>query len=190
MFSVLFCVFGFSTQAAKALGATVIATVSTDAKAEIARAHGADHVINYSDIDKESIGDRVKELTNGVGAHAVFDGVGKDTWLGSLKALRKRGTLVLFGNASGPVPVVDPLLLSKHGSLFMTRPTLFDHLLDRAELEERVEEVFRWIAEGKMKISVYKTFKLEEVADAHRCIESREATGKILVAIAPEEDAQ
>jgi NADPH2:quinone reductase len=174
---------GLIVQAAKALGATVIATVSSEAKAEVARAHGADHVINYSLFDKATVDEHVRAVNGGHGVHVVYDGVGKDTWMGSLKSLRKRGTLVLFGNASGPVPSFDPLLLSKHGSLFVTRPTLFDHLLDREELEGRVKDLFSWIADGKLKVSVYDTLPLEKVAEAHTLIESRAATGKVLILI-------
>jgi NADPH2:quinone reductase len=168
-------------QLAKTLGATVITTVSTEAKAAIARAAGADHVVMYGEPDWPQ---QVRELTGGKGVHAVYDGVGKSTWEGSMQCCRKLATVVLFGNASGPVPPVDPLLLTKYGSIFITRPTLADHLETRADFIRRADEVFGWVAAGKLKLSVYKTLPLAQAAEAHALLESRAATGKIVLDVA------
>ncbi len=167
-------------QIATSLGATVIGTVSTKEKAEIAKACGAAHVINYSE---QNFAEEVKKITNGQGVHAVYDGVGKSTYLGSLESLRKRGTCVLFGNASGPVPPVDPLLLTKYGSVYLTRPSLADYVLTQDEFQARCDDVFNWMKLGLLQIKVYKTFPLAETNKAHELIESREATGKILLLV-------
>jgi len=167
-------------QMCKLKGATVIGTVGSAEKAELAKAAGCDHVINYNESDFR---EEVMKITNGVGVHAVFDGVGKSTFDGSLKSLRRRGSLVTFGNASGPVPPVDPLTLTSHGSIFLSRPTVAHFVADRAELEWRSEEIHRWMGEGKLKQRIAKEFKLEEAAQAHEAIESRKYAGKILLIV-------
>jgi len=165
-------------QWAKALGATVIGTTSTEAKAELARAHGADHVIFYN---REDVAKRVREITGGEGVAVVYDGVGKDTFMGSLDSLRVRGTMVSFGNASGPVAPFDPLLLSQKGSLFITRPTLAHHTAKREELEELGGELFAMVGGGKVKIEVNQTYALRDAAQAHRDLEARRTTGSTIL---------
>jgi NADPH:quinone reductase len=165
-------------QWAKALGATVIGTVSTEAKAAIAKAHGCDHVILYS---REDVAKRVRELTNGEGVAVVYDGVGKDTFTASLDSLRIRGMLVSYGNASGPVPPFDPLILSAKGSLFITRPTLMHHIAKRAELEELAGELIALVESGKLKIEVNHRYPLADVASAHRDLEARKTTGSVVL---------
>lgn len=165
-------------QWAKALGATVIGTTSTEAKAELARAHGADHVIFYN---REDVAKRVREITGGEGVAVVYDGVGKDTFMGSLDSLRVRGTMVSFGNASGPVAPFDPLLLSQKGSLFITRPTLAHHTAKREELEELGAELFAMVGGGKVKIEVNQTYALRDAAQAHRDLEARRTTGSTIL---------
>lgn len=162
------------SQWAKALGATVIGTVGSDAKAEIARAHGCDHVINYSTEDTVK---RVRELTGGKGVPVVYDGVGKDTLMTSLDCLRPRGLLVSFGNASGPVPPLDLLLLSAKGSLYVTRPTLNTYTASDADLKETAEDLVNVVASGKVKIPVNQRYSLADVVQAHRDLESRKTTG-------------
>ena len=162
------------SQWAKALGATVIGTVGSDAKAEIARAHGCDHVINYSTEDTVA---RVKELTGGKGVPVVYDGVGKDTITISLDCLRPRGLMVSFGNASGPVPPVDVLQLSARGSLYITRPTLMTYTASDEDLRETAEDLVNVVASGKVKIPVNQRYALAEVVTAHRDLESRRTTG-------------
>jgi NADPH:quinone reductase len=165
-------------QWAKALGATVIGTTSTEAKAELARAHGADHIVFYN---REDVAKRVRELTGGEGVAVVYDGVGKDTFIGSLDSLRTRGMMVSFGNASGPVPPFDPLLLSQKGSLFITRPTLAHHTAKREELEELGGELFALVTAGKVKIEVNQTYALKDAAQAHIDLEARRTTGSTLL---------
>lgn len=165
-------------QWAKALGATVIGTTSTEAKAELARAHGADHVIFYN---REDVAKRVREITGGEGVAVVYDGVGKDTFMGSLDSLRVRGTMVSFGNASGPVAPFDPLLLSQKGSLFITRPTLAHHTAKREELEELGGELFAMVGGGKVKVEVNQTYALRDAAQAHRDLEARRTTGSTIL---------
>lgn len=165
-------------QWAKALGATVIGTTSTEAKAELARAHGADHVIFYN---REDVAQRVREITGGEGVAVVYDGVGKDTFMGSLDSLRVRGTMVSFGNASGPVAPFDPLLLSQKGSLFITRPTLAHHTAKREELEELGGELFAMVGGGKVKIEINQTYALRDAAQAHRDLEARRTTGSTIL---------
>ena len=165
-------------QWAKALGATVIGTVSNDAKAALARAHGCDHVILYS---REDVAKRVREVTNGQGVAVVYDGVGKDTFAGSLDSLRIRGTMVSFGNASGPVPPFDPLLLSAKGSLFITRPTLAHYTAKRPELEELAGELVERVASGQVKIEVSKTYPLRDAAQAQQDLEARRTTGSVVL---------
>lgn len=162
------------SQWAKALGATVIGTVGSDAKAEIARAHGCDHVINYSTEDTVK---RVRELTDGKGVPVVYDGVGKDTLMISLDCLSPRGLLVSFGNASGPVPPLDLLLLSAKGSLYVTRPTLNTYTASDADLKETAEDLVNVVASGKVKIPVNQRYALADAVQAHRDLESRKTTG-------------
>ena len=165
-------------QWAKALGATVIGTVGSAAKAELAKAHGCEHVINYS---TEDFTKRVRELTGGVGVPVVYDGVGKDTFIGSLDCLRPRGMMVSYGNASGAVPPVDLLLLSQKGSLFVTRPTLAGYTGTREELESLGAELFAVVGSGKVRINVNQTYPLAEAAQAHRDLEARKTTGSSLL---------
>jgi NADPH2:quinone reductase len=165
-------------QIAKRLGATVFGTVSTEEKAHLAREAGADQVIRYTDEDFEAA---VKRLTGGRGVDVVYDSVGKTTAEKSMNCLRPRGYLVLFGNASGPAPPVDPLTLMAKGSLFLTRPGLAHHTSTREELLERSRALFDWIASGDLKVRIAATFPLAEAAEAHRQLEGRSVAGKILL---------
>ena len=165
-------------QWAKALGATVIGTVGSPAKAELARAHGCDHVINYS---TENFTQRVREITGGEGVPVVYDGVGKDTLMGSLDSLRPLGMLVTYGNASGPVPPFDLLQLSQKGSLFVTRPTIVHYTARRADLEALGAELFEIVAYGKVRIEVNQTYPLKDAAQAHRDLEARKTTGSTIL---------
>lgn len=165
-------------QWAKALGATVIGTVGSPAKAELAKAHGCDHVINYS---TENFTQRVREITGGEGVPVVYDGVGKDTFMGSLDSLRPLGMMVAYGNASGPVPPFDLLLLSQKGSLFVTRPTLMNYTAKRADLEALGAELFDVVASGKVRIEVNQTYALKDAAQAHRDLEARKTTGSTIL---------
>lgn len=165
-------------QIAKQLGATVIGTVSTEAKAQLAREAGADHVILYTETDFLA---EVKKLTDGRGVQVVYDSVGRSTFDKSLDCLRPRGTMVLFGQSSGPVPPFDPALLASKGSLFLTRPTLVHYALDRAELLGRSSDLFGWTAAGKLRLRIDKTLPLARAADAHRDLEARRTTGKVLL---------
>jgi NADPH:quinone reductase len=165
-------------QMAKKMGATVFTTVSTDAKAELAKEAGADTVINYT---KNNFEEAIKEATGGKGIQVAFDSVGKDTWEQSLNCLAPRGYLVMFGWASGVAPPIDPRLLQSKGSLFMTRPTLGHYLLDRAELDWRSGEVLSAVASGELKVRIHKAFPLAEAADAQRDLEGRVSTGKVML---------
>ena len=165
-------------QIAKQLGATVIGTVSTEAKAKLAKEMGADHLILYTQSDFLA---EVKKLTDGRGANVVYDSVGQTTFDKSLDCLRPRGYLVLFGQSSGPVPPFDPGKLAAKGSLFLTRPSLPHYTLERSELLQRANEVFNWTATGKLKVRIDKTFPLAEVAEAHRQLEGRKTTGKVIL---------
>ena len=162
------------SQWAKLLGLTVIGTVSTEAKAEVARAHGCDHVINYR---SEDVAKRVRELTNGVGATVVYDSVGKDTFAASLDSLKRRGLLVCVGTASGPIPPIDAMQLALKGSVFVTRPALADYIADPAEKSELAGELFRHVAAGRIKIEINQRYKLKDAAHAHRELEARLTTG-------------
>jgi len=164
-------------QMAKQLGAYVIATTSTEAKAALAKEAGADHVIIYT---KEDFENEVKKLTEGKGVNVVYDSVGKDTFDKSLKSLTRRGYLVLFGHSSGPVAPIAPTILSS-GSLFMTRTSLGDHTATRPELERRAAEVLDMVRSGKLKVRIFQTFPLPQAAEAHRLLESRQTTGKLLL---------
>ncbi|MFD1241377.1 quinone oxidoreductase family protein [Arthrobacter ulcerisalmonis] len=163
-------------QLLKARGAQVITTVSTDEKEQLAADAGADHVLRY-----DGFAAKVRDITGGVGAHVVFDGVGKDTFDGSLESLRIRGTLVLFGGASGPVPPVDPQRLNAGGSLFLTRPTMASYLLDAEERRWRSGEIFAAAANGSLKVRIGASYALAEAGQAHRDLEGRRTTGKVLL---------
>jgi NADPH:quinone reductase len=165
-------------QLAKRRGARVIGTVSTREKADRAKRAGADEVILYTEDDFET---EVARLTNGEKVHVVYDSVGKTTFEKSLRCLRLRGTMVLFGQSSGPVGAVDPQLLNKHGSLYLTRPALHHYTHTREELVERASDVFRAIEEKKLAIAVHARMTLDRAADAHRMLESRATSGKILL---------
>lgn len=164
------------TQLLKAAGATVITTTSTPAKAEIAAAVGADHVLGYDDVPE-----RVRELTGGRGVDAVYDGVGRATFEASLASLRRRGTFVLFGGASGQVPPFDLQRLNAGGSLSITRPSLKDFVADPQERASRAADVFGAVADGSLRIAVSERFSLADAAEAHRALESRGTTGKVLL---------
>lgn len=166
-----------AVQWAKHLGASVIAIVGTETKAEIVRGYGADHVLLASD-DWVA---KTKAITNGKGVHVVYDSVGKDTFFNSLDSLRPRGMMVTFGNASGPVPPVAPLELQKRGSLFLTRPTLFHYIATRSELEKAAKELFDVVKRKIVSVSVGQTYPLSEVAQAHRDLESRRTTGSTVL---------
>jgi len=161
-------------QWAKYLGATVIGTVGSPAKAALARAHGVDHVIDYT---KEDFVARVKDITGGRGVPVVYDSVGKDTFEGSLDCLRPRGLMVTFGNSSGVVPPFSPGILSAKGSLYLTRPTLASYTATRAELLANAAELFDVVAKGAVKIEINQTYPLAEAAQAHRDLEARKTTG-------------
>jgi len=165
-------------QIAKRRGARVIGTVSTDEKAALAREAGADEVINYTQTDFDV---EVKRLTNNAGVDVVYDSVGKDTFDKSLNCIRRRGYMVLFGASSGAVAPIDPQTLNAKGSLFLTRPFLAHYTADRAELLGRVNDLFKWIAAGELKVRIDKTFPLSEAAEAHRYLEGRQSKGKIIL---------
>ncbi|WP_354682846.1 quinone oxidoreductase [Cupriavidus necator] len=167
-----------ASQWLKALGVTVIGTVGSDEKAELARANGCAHTIVYT---RESFVDRVKEITNGKGVPAVYDSIGKDTFLGSLDCLAPRGTMVSFGNASGPVPPFDLSVLGTKGSLRLTRPTLMTYVVHRELLEPMVADLFDAVTTGKIKIDIRQRYALSEVAQAHRDLESRKTTGSTIL---------
>jgi len=162
----------------KHLGATVIGTVGTREKAELARAHGCDHPIVYTE---ESFVDRVKELTGGKGVPVVYDSVGKDTFDDSLRCLRPRGLMVSFGNASGAVEPFRPVILAQKGSLFLTRPTLANYTSTRQELEETTAELFDVVGSGAVRIEVNQTYALQDAAQAHRDLEARKTTGSTVL---------
>jgi NADPH2:quinone reductase len=161
----------------KAWGATVVATVGSEAKAAIARGLSADHVIDYS---HEDVASRVAELTAGRGVAVVYDGVGKDTWDASLASLARRGVLVTFGNASGPAPAFAPLALAPK-SAFVTRPKLFDYIVTTQELDESAEALFAVIGSGEVKIDIGQTFPLVQARAAHEALESRKTVGATLL---------
>ena len=165
-------------QMAKNIGARVIGTAGTEEKAKLARDAGADEVIIYTERDFEA---ETKRLTEGKGVHVVYDGVGKSTFEQDLNILRPRGYLVLFGASSGAVPPFDLIRLSQKGSLFITRPTLVNYIATREELEHRAGDVLGWIASGKLKLRIAHTYKLEEAQQAHRDLEGRKTTGKLLL---------
>lgn len=164
------------TQVAVLKGATVIGTTSSEEKAEIARANGASHVFGYEDF-----ADKTLEVTDGIGATVIYDGVGKTTFDDDLKAVRTRGTIVVVGNASGPVDPVDVNTLNTSGSLFLTRPTVADHVRTADEIRGRTDEIFAWIRSGDLKVSIGARYSIAEVAEAFTALESRATTGKIIL---------
>jgi len=166
------------TQIAVRIGARVITTVSTEAKAELSREAGAADVILYTEKDFEA---EVKRLTGGKGVDVVYDSVGKTTFDGSLNCLHPRGMMVLFGASSGPVPAFEPSLLNSKGSLFLTRPTLWHYIASRAELEWRAGDILGWAANGELKLRTEHTYPLANAAQAHIDMEERKTTGKILL---------
>ena len=168
------------SQWAKLLGITVIGTVSTDAKAEVARAHGCAHTINYS---HEDVAARVRELTGGRGVDVVFDSVGKSTFMASLDSLKRRGLLVSVGTASGTIEGFNPNLLAMKGSLYLTRPALADYIADPAEKAELAAEVFGHVAAGRIRIEVNQRYALQDAQQAHRDLESRQTTGSSVFVI-------
>jgi NADPH2:quinone reductase len=167
-------------QWAKALGATVIGTVGSDEKAELARAHGCDHPIVYTRQDFVAMVDRI---TGGAKLPVVYDSVGKDTFLKSLDCLRPRGMMVSFGNASGPPDPFPPGLLAQKGSLFLTRPTLYNYIATRAELEAAANALFDVVASGKVKVEIGQRFALRDAAEAHRALEARKTSGSTVLTI-------
>lgn len=165
-------------QVAKVLGATVIATVSTEAKAQLVTEHGADYTILYTQTD--FVGE-VKRITNGEGVHVVYDSVGKDTFAKSLECLRPRGLMATFGQSSGAIGPVDPLVLSQKGSLFLTRPSLANYISEPGELQWRSTDLFGWIADGRVRTLIHKRYALADAASAHRDLQARKTSGKLLL---------
>jgi NADPH2:quinone reductase len=165
-------------QMAKMRGARVIGTVSTDEKAKLASEHGADETIIYTRQDFEA---EVKRLTDGKGLQVVYDAVGKTTWDKSLNSLAPRGLIALYGQSSGPIGQIDPGILSTKGSLFLTRPSLNHHIASRVELQSRAGEVLGWIRDGKLRLRTEFEFALKDAAEAHRALEGRKTTGKVLL---------
>ncbi len=165
-------------QIAKMRGARVIGTVSTEDKARLARQAGADEVILYTQQDFEA---EVKRLTGGKGVQVVYDSVGKTTWDKSLSSLALRGMMVLYGQSSGPVGLIDPQILNQKGSLFLTRPSLFHYTATREELLQRAGEVLGWIRDGRLRLRTEHEFPLKDAAEAHRALEGRRTTGKVLL---------
>lgn len=165
-------------QIAKLRGARVIGTVSSEEKARLAREAGADEVILYT---RQDFVTEVKRLTGGRGVQVVYDGVGRTTFDGGLDCLSRRGMMVLFGQSSGPVSSFDPALLNQKGSLFLTRPTLLHYTVTRKELLSRASDVLGWLRDGKLKLRMELEFPLERAADAHRALEGRQTTGKVLL---------
>ena len=168
------------SQWAKILGLTVIGTVSSEAKAEVARTHGCDHVIDYT---REDVAKRVRELTNGIGVNVVFDSVGKSTFAASLDSLRRRGLLVCVGTASGPIPPIDATQLAIKGSVFVTRPALADYIADPAEKSALANELFDHVAAGRIRVEINQRYRLPDAAQAHRDLESRRTTGSSIFVI-------
>jgi NADPH2:quinone reductase len=167
------------TQLATARGARVIGTVSTAEKEALARAAGAAEVVRYTEV--ADLAAEVRALTGGAGVAAVYDGVGRDTFDASLACLRRRGTLVLFGASSGPVPPVDPQRLNAAGSVFLTRPKLHDHIADRPELEARAAAVFGAVVEGSLDVRIGHRYRLDDARTAHEDLQARRTTGKLLL---------
>ena len=168
------------SQWAKLLGLNVIGTVSSEAKAEVARAHGCDHVVLYR---HEDVAKRVREITQGAGVRVVYDSVGKDTFAGSLDSLARRGLLVCVGTASGPIPPIDAMQLAVKGSLFVTRPALADYIADPAEKSALSDEVFGHVAAGRIRIEINQRYELEDAVHAHQDLEARRTTGSSIFVI-------
>jgi len=165
-------------QWARAIGVNMIGTVGSDEKAEIAKAHGCTHVINYN---REDFVQRVREITNGQGVPVVYDSIGKDTFFRSLDCLAPLGMMVSFGNASGPVPAFSLNELGSRGSLFMTRPSLMTYTAKRNDLEQMAAQLFAMVESGKIKIDIHQRYALSEVAQAHRDLEARKTTGSTIL---------
>lgn len=166
------------TQIAKLRGARVIGTTSSEEKAKRAREAGADYVIRYAVND---VAEEVRKITGDRGVDVVYDAVGKATWDSSIDSLHPRGMMVSYGNASGPVPPFEPLLLSRKGSLFLTRPTLVNYIATRDEFEARTNDLAKWIKDGRLKVHIERTMPLAEAAEAHRALEGRKTSGKVLL---------
>jgi NADPH2:quinone reductase len=169
-----------ASQWAKLLGLRVIGTVSTEAKAELAKAHGCDETILYR---REDVPTRVRELTDGEGVTTVFDTVGKDTFAGSLKSLKRRGVLVGCGTASGPFPPIDALQMAIQGSVYFTRPALADYIADPAERTELSQALFDHVASGRIRIEINQRYELDEAVQAHRDLEAGKTTGSSIFVI-------
>ena len=169
---------GLTVQMAKMLGARVIGTAGSDEKAAIAKAAGADEVIVYT---KQDFAAEVKRITNGRGVDVIYDSVGASTFLKGLDAIRPRGMMVLFGQSSGPVAPFDPGILNGKGSLFLTRPSLAHYASNREELEWRAGDVLNWVAEGKLKLRIDRSYALADAAQAHRDLEGRRTAGKLIL---------
>jgi NADPH2:quinone reductase len=167
-------------QWAAALGATVIGTVGTEEKAELARAHGCAHPIIYS---RQDFVAEVKRITNGEKLPVVYDSVGRDTFMKSLDCLKVRALMVSFGNASGPPDPIPPGLLAQKGSLYLTRPTLFHYIATREQLEQSASELFEVVASGTVKIEVKQRFALADAAEAHRALEARKTSGSTILTV-------
>jgi NADPH:quinone reductase len=165
-------------QIAKMIGAEVFTTVGSEEKAELAKGAGADHTILYRQVD---FGEAIEAIAGPRPLDVVYDGVGKSVFKQSLGLIRMRGMMVTFGNASGPVDPISPLELSANGSLFLTRPTLFHHTTTPEEIQRRADDLFRWIEEGKLDVRIGAKYDLQDTADAHRALEGRETTGKVLL---------
>jgi NADPH2:quinone reductase len=165
-------------QFAKMIGAEVFATVGSAEKAELATAAGADHVIKYRESD---FGDEVERIAGPKALSVIYDGVGKATFERGLDLLHPRGMMVTFGNASGPVDPVSPLVLMQKGSLFLTRPTMFHYVAQRSELEKRAADLFEWIGAAKLHVRIGVSLPLAEAAQAHRLLETRQTTGKVIL---------
>jgi len=165
-------------QIARLRGAKVIGTVSTEEKAKLAREAGADETILYT---KQDFAAEVKRITGGKGLQVVYDSVGKDTWEGSLNCLAPRGLIALYGQSSGPIGQIDPQILNTKGSLFLTRPSLNAYIATREELQQRAADLFGWVRDGKLKLRMEFEFPLKDAAEAHRALEGRKTTGKVLL---------
>jgi NADPH2:quinone reductase len=165
-------------QIARLRGAKVIGTVSTEEKAKLAREAGADETILYT---KQDFAAEVKRITGGKGLQVVYDSVGKDTWEGSLNCLAPRGLIALYGQSSGPIGQIDPQILNTKGSLFLTRPSLNVYIATREELQQRAADLFGWVRDGKLKLRMEFEFPLKDAAEAHRALEGRKTTGKVLL---------
>ncbi len=163
-------------QMAKMIGATVITTASTEEKRALAKKAGADYALPYEGFEQ-----RAREITGGKGVDVVYDGVGQSTWEGSLNSLRIRGMLALYGQSSGPVPPFNPQVLNQKGGLYLTRPSLWHYTQTREELEWRAGDVMRWALEGKLEVRIGAEFTLAQAAQAHKALQGRETTGKVLL---------